>query len=86
MYSFLSCAQTVEIDGGIQRTRIGESEKAYFGNGFLHKTYFIGNYTGPVSTLLREVDFAKKMCYNPCLLYTSPSPRDGATSRMPSSA
>ena len=23
---------------------------------------------------------------NPCLLYTSPSPRDGATSRMPSSA
>ena len=24
--------------------------------------------------------------YNNCLLYTSPSPRDGATSRMPSSA
>ena len=24
--------------------------------------------------------------YNICLLYTSPSPRDGATSRMPSSA
>ena len=24
--------------------------------------------------------------YNTCLLYTSPSPRDGATSRMPSSA
>ena len=24
--------------------------------------------------------------YRPCLLYTSPSPRDGATSRMPSSA
>ena len=24
--------------------------------------------------------------YNSCLLYTSPSPRDGATSRMPSSA
>ena len=24
--------------------------------------------------------------YNGCLLYTSPSPRDGATSRMPSSA
>ena len=24
--------------------------------------------------------------YHPCLLYTSPSPRDGATSRMPSSA
>ena len=25
-------------------------------------------------------------CRNCCLLYTSPSPRDGATSRMPSSA
>ena len=25
-------------------------------------------------------------CYCTCLLYTSPSPRDGATSRMPSSA
>ena len=24
--------------------------------------------------------------FNCCLLYTSPSPRDGATSRMPSSA
>ena len=24
--------------------------------------------------------------YDDCLLYTSPSPRDGATSRMPSSA
>ena len=29
------------------------------------------------------VDFAKDYA---CLLYTSPSPRDGATSRMPSSA
>ena len=25
-------------------------------------------------------------CINPCLLYTSPSPRDLSTSRMPSSA
>ena len=28
-----------------------------------------------------EIDYR-----TPCLLYTSPSPRDGATSRMPSSA
>ena len=27
-----------------------------------------------------------KVLCNACLLYTSPSPRDGATSRMPSSA
>mgnify|MGYP003307478368 CR=1 FL=1 len=26
------------------------------------------------------------MCTKPCLLYTSPSPRDGLLSRMPSSA
>ena len=26
------------------------------------------------------------MLYSICLLYTSPSPRDGATTRMPSSA
>ena len=27
-----------------------------------------------------------QQCYPPCLLYTSPSPRDGLLSRMPSSA
>ena len=32
-----------------------------------------------------EVELAVS-CVNSCLLYTSPSPRDGATSRMPSSA
>ena len=32
-----------------------------------------------------DVDFGDKE-YNACLLYTSPSPRDGLLSRMPSSA
>ena len=32
------------------------------------------------------LDDAKNLLSNTCLLYTSPSPRDGATSRMPSSA
>ena len=31
-------------------------------------------------------DFKSEMTYLPCLLYTSPSPRDLSTSRMPSSA
>ena len=31
-------------------------------------------------------DYAKRSKYNGCLLYTSPSPRDGLLSRMPSSA
>ena len=32
------------------------------------------------------VDNPEKLCGNFCLLYTSPSPRDLSTSRMPSSA
>ena len=36
---------------------------------------------GPSEGLKRGLDVV-----NTCLLYTSPSPRDGATSRMPSSA
>ena len=36
---------------------------------------------------MRDVDEdPKDHVYVTCLLYTSPSPRDGATSRMPSSA
>ena len=39
---------------------------------------------------LIEPDFARKLTYTEqglaCLLYTSPSPRDGLLSRMPSSA
>ena len=31
-------------------------------------------------------DIAQPLKYNDCLLYTSPSPRDLSTSRMPSSA
>ena len=34
----------------------------------------------------RLVDLAKAFGDDPCLLYTSPSPRDGTSSRMPSSA
>ena len=33
------------------------------------------------------IEFKKRTCnHEPCLLYTSPSPRDGLLSRMPSSA
>ena len=35
-------------------------------------------------TRILVVDDEEDLC--DCLLYTSPSPRDGATSRMPSSA
>ena len=37
-------------------------------------------------TTAKSVFAPQKAHYKNCLLYTSPSPRDGATSRMPSSA
>ena len=38
------------------------------------------------TAFIRERDDRAAETYESCLLYTSPSPRDGATSRMPSSA
>ena len=35
---------------------------------------------------LNYMDVYQRSGYYPCLLYTSPSPRDGLLSRMPSSA
>ena len=44
--------------------------------------------TWALTQLMRaaEVDFAEVLRKKNCLLYTSPSPRDLSTSRMPSSA
>ena len=43
-----------------------------------------------IKTVKRDIDDVKQMLINhmdnSCLLYTSPSPRDGLLSRMPSSA
>ena len=41
---------------------------------------------GQVTPLFKKDDESNKANYRPCLLYTSPSPRDGLLSRMPSSA
>ena len=38
------------------------------------------------AVLVSRIDMRKAMCIMVCLLYTSPSPRDLSTSRMPSSA
>ena len=45
-------------------------------------------YTSPLDGLYTRADFAKALREGDkvCLLYTSPSPRDGLLSRMPSSA
>ena len=41
-----------------------------------------------LARLVSEKDwvFTRNLLHGPCLLYTSPSPRDGLLSRMPSSA
>ena len=46
--------------------------------GFLNASY--------ATVKLRETSFRDQAVYHVCLLYTSPSPRDGLLSRMPSSA
>ena len=42
--------------------------------------------TGIVQDLLKDIEKTKEQGCIDCLLYTSPSPRDGLLSRMPSSA
>ena len=57
--------------------------------------YFVGAGTGAADLItvrgMRLLEQAEVIIYagslvNPCLLYTSPSPRDADQSRMPSSA
>ena len=59
------------------------------------KAYIMGNYTekafqgflkDPTSDRKAVVEQLTKAMGGTCLLYTSPSPRDGLLSRMPSSA
>ena len=58
-----------------------------FGKYFVRKLLCSGKYSCVILAfdpqLRREVVLK---IYRPCLLYTSPSPRDLSTSRMPSSA
>ena len=54
---------------------VEKAARAYVG-AYCKAVY--GNNTDPSPVCAAE--------WNACLLYTSPSPRDGATSRMPSSA
>ena len=49
-------------------------------------TWIIWNLTNKTKHLTDITNASRTMLYNICLLYTSPSPRDGLLSRMPSSA
>ena len=54
------------------------------GGHFVHPTVFAK--TNADMKLVKEEIFGPVVCAQPCLLYTSPSPRDRQKSRMPSSA
>ena len=53
-----------------------------------HTISLIGNFYAdiPISSYWVELLIPITIALNSCLLYTSPSPRDGLLSRMPSSA
>ena len=62
--------------------RIYYSKVSIFAYSFLVLLYaeLIIRYTG-INEIVKNI-----FLFSPCLLYTSPSPRDNTTSRMPSSA
>ena len=80
--------------GGIRNATIQLVKKAsaVYTSIFLHNLDFFGQILSlcvPKSCgqYLIEIKFqVANHCYRPCLLYTSPSPRDRQKSRMPSSA
>ena len=52
----------------------------------LYKGHTIQPFSPKAGTGLSTHELNQPGCYKNCLLYTSPSPRDGLLSRMPSSA
>src|SRR5680860_1326833 len=74
-----------EHDGGVGDHRVanGGVERGCHGEGFggarCESRYGLAHFSSPVSS-------AASSAARACLLYTSPSPRDGLLSRMPSSA
>ena len=61
--------------------------------GYLGKDFVVKSSMGHIRDLAKgndsvdiDNDFSPKYVVSPCLLYTSPSPRDRQKSRMPSSA
>ena len=54
------------------------------GNDHKPRSVYSGHYVPVVPTAIPEPEYISHS--NNCLLYTSPSPRDGTKSRMPSSA
>ena len=55
-------------------------------NYYLIKNFKFKNFDESLNFVNKVGEIAEQENHHPCLLYTSPSPRDLSTSRMPSSA
>ena len=68
---------------------IGDEGMGYYGTAFnvYNIALLLSSYSLPLAvSKMVSARLAGKQYRNACLLYTSPSPRDLSTSRMPSSA
>ena len=86
--------KNVIIGGNIGKNKTTPNDQATedyllcFDALFPHVDYFVVNVSSPNTPNLRDLQEKKPLTalLQTCLLYTSPSPRDGLLSRMPSSA
>ena len=84
-YDVKFITQTKDGWGGAVKEAISQSSKDYI-------TYMDGDGSynpkalHEMKSLIKDFDAVFCSRYKDCLLYTSPSPRDNTTSRMPSSA
>ena len=80
----------VTINFEVMREGIGLADRATFlidPDGIIQAMEITAEGIGrDAEDLMRKVKAAQYVRANPCLLYTSPSPRDQRGSRMPSSA
>ena len=61
-------------------------KKIYIEKRFIIKSSIITAVVGVLFALIQPNQYTSSTTFIPCLLYTSPSPRDRTRSRMPSSA
>ena len=64
----------------------GDPNAIFYLNGVYHLHYILRHKWNGVRKNLPRRNFPFNHSHSFCLLYTSPSPRDGLLSRMPSSA
>ena len=91
----VACARTYAVADGIARLGGEAAATPGFDASYFdllarvedEQFWFVSRRAVILDALRRHVpDLAERPLYDVCLLYTSPSPRDLSTSRMPSSA